>query len=142
VFVDAWSGKQMAADRSAPNQSMNLFQRYNRDVVGAPPVSGKPADIPENCSSAYYLWVPDTPYAAPAPGDVIVWGAGSHDHGSAQGHVGIFLRGDATGFDAFEANGDDPHRPDTTPRIRHHGDYGGVLGWLRPRQGMAPAGRP
>lgn len=123
AFIDAWTGKAGASE------SMDLFQHYNRDVVGAPPVHGKPVDLPMNSSGQHYVWVPDTPYQAPAPGDVVVWGTGaSGQAGSRDGHVAIFVRGDATGFDAFETNGHDP-----TPRVRHHDDYEGVLGWLHPR---------
>jgi hypothetical protein len=115
AFIEAWTGKDGAY------RSMDLFQHYNRDVVGAPPVDGKPVDLPLTSSGNHYVWVPDTPYQAPAPGDVVVWGAG-------EGHVAIFVRGDATGFDAFETNGHD-----ATPRVHHHDDYEGVLGWLHPR---------
>jgi hypothetical protein len=123
AFIEEWTGKDGASG------SLDLFQHYNRDVVGAPPVHGNPVDLPTNSSGNHYVWVPDTPYQAPAPGDVVVWGAdASGQQGSEDGRVAIFVRGDATGFDAFETNGHD-----LTPSVRHHDDYEGVVGWLHPR---------
>ncbi|MBO0690706.1 MAG: hypothetical protein J2P40_14185, partial [Candidatus Dormibacteraeota bacterium] len=112
-FVEDWSGVPLEVDGDA-DPGMTLLRAYAGQVLGAPPVWGVPMDIRDTYDMGRFAWVRESPYRAPAPED-----------SSTGGRVAIFLGGDASGFDAFDAYG-------SAPAVRHHPDYQGVVGWLHP----------
>jgi hypothetical protein len=122
-FVEVWAGRGQELDGDA-HPSMTLLRSFCQEVLGTSPPGGDPMDIPDTYSMDDYVWVRETPYRVPAPGDAIVWVPRPEDARDG-GHVAIFLGGDASGFDAFDAAGSDP-------QVRHHADYAGVVGWLHP----------
>ena len=129
-FISAWSGASVGAD-SETYPGMALLRRYSEEVVGAPPLWVAPIEIPRSYSMDHFVWVEESPYQVPAPGDVVVWGRCSED-ASDGGRAAIFVRGDATGFDAFTVEG-------AAADVQHYADYRWVLGWLRPITGVPPA---
>jgi hypothetical protein len=122
-FIAAWTGDGAELDGD-PHPSMALLRSYCREVLVGPPLWGQPIDIPAQYDMDRYVWVAESPYRVPTPGDAIVWGPRPED-ASDGGHVAIFVNGDANGFDAFDAAG-------STPGVRHHADYRWVVGWLHP----------
>jgi hypothetical protein len=122
-FVEDWSGVPLEADGD-PHPSMALLRAYAGQVLGRPPVWGAPVEIPDTYDMDHYVWVRESPYRVPSPGDAVVWAPRPQDAHDG-GHVAIFIKGDASGFDAFDASG-------SVPAVRHHADYGDVVGWLHP----------
>lgn len=129
-FIEAWSGASVDAD-SDTYPDMALLRRYSEEVLGAPSLWVAPIEIPQSYSMDHFVWVQESPYQVPAPGDIVVWERSSED-ASDGGRAAIFVRGDATGFDAFTVQG-------ATAGVRHYADYRWVLGWLRPIRGVPPA---
>jgi len=134
-FITQNDGKVLNFDGAYGNQCMDLFEFYNRDVIGNPtPVAGNAIDVQNTYPKAYYSWVANTPTNVPEPGDVVIWGNSPGLTGQ-YGHIDVFISGDAnafTGFDqnwpsAEDANGNGVGVCHRQPHI-----YQGVLGWLHP----------
>lgn len=134
-FVTQWTGKFADFDGAYGAQCVDLFNYYNRDVVGAPfigtPLTGGAADLWENFSSSaapeFYDQIRNTPDLVVQEGDVVVWAANTPRTGPA-GHVAIGLAGaDTNQFTSFDQN-----YPDGSLPHKQQHDYVGVYGVLRP----------
>lgn len=128
-FKQKYNGKGVDFDGYYGDQCVDLFQFYNRDIVGAPVVGGNAIDIPNTYPKNFYTWIPNTPTNVPEPGDVIIWGAKVGPYG----HIAIFLKGDATSFTSLDQNwpvGSIVHE-------QNHKYTEGVIGWLHPTKTQA-----
>jgi len=72
-----------------------------------------------------WTWVPNSPSGVPAPGDLVCYRA-SCDGISADGHVGIFVSGNASSFTGFDQNWAGAFC------ALHTHDYACVVGWQHP----------
>ena len=126
-FVKNWNGKFADFDGWFGAQCFDLFQFYNRDVVGGSFVPGNgAADIWATYPKELYGKVDNTPDAVPQVGDVVIW-KGSFNGGV--GHVGIATgKGDINSFECFEQN--DPTGSSSHLKTYKY-DY--IYGWLRPK---------
>ena len=125
-FLNKYQNKSNDYDGYYGAQCFDLFQFYNRDVVGAPFVTGASAkDIWNTYPRAFYEQIANGPTNFPVRGDVVVWG----DKYGPYGHVAICTEGDVNRFSAFSQN--DPTGARSI--VREYKDYYGVLGWLRPK---------
>lgn len=131
-FVSTWNGRGADFDGWYGDQCVDLFNYYNRDVVGAPFVwcnyASELWDNAMNAAPGYYIQIKNAPGNHPEAGDVVIWRGNGH-HTGAAGHVAI-----ATGnFDGeYEFESFDQNWP--TGSLPHHQwhDYYDVIGWLRP----------
>lgn len=135
-FITQNDGKGLDFDGAYGNQCMDLFEYYNRDVIGNPtPVAGNAIDVQRTFPPAYYSWVANTPTGVPTPGDVVIWNEFAGLTGPA-GHIDVFLSGDANSFTGFDQNW--PTQEDINGNgtgVCHkqiHNNYDGVAGWLHP----------
>lgn len=126
-FFAKYNGKKVDFDGAYGAQCFDLFQFYNRDVIGGKFVSGAvAADIWRTFPTNLYTQIPNTPNNMPKKGDVVIW-SGRYNGGA--GHVGISTGASALyNFDVFEQN--DPLN--TASHVKSY-KYDYVLGWLRPK---------
>lgn len=125
-FIKTNKGKYLDFDGKYSAQCFDLFQYYNRDVLGGGFVGGMYAkDIWNTYPKNLYTPIRNTPNGVPQKGDVVVWG-GSYNGGV--GHVGMATgKGDVNSFEAFVQND-----PLGSPSILKKYNYDHVIGWLRP----------
>lgn len=137
-FYTTWNGKGADFDGWYGDQCVDLFNFYNRDVVGAPFIpttdTGGAADLFNDFDKTAAPQFYDRLYAGAVfqKGDVVVWAANTAVTGAA-GHVGIFDHSD-NGFYSFDQN----YPTGSLPHLQHH-DYRGILGVLRPKGGDMPS---
>ena len=125
-FLKQYENKSWDFDGMYGNQCFDLFQFYNRDVVGAPFVTGGSAkDIWNTYPRAFYEQIANGATNFPVRGDVVVWG----DKYGAWGHVAICTEADVNKFTCLSQND-----PAGVPSIyKTYTDWKGVLGWIRPK---------
>ena len=125
-FLKQYENKSWDFDGMYGNQCFDLFQFYNRDVVGAPFVTGASAkDIWNAYPRAFYEQIANGPTNFPVRGDVVIWG----DKYGPYGHVAICTEGDVNKFTCLSQND-----PAGVPSIyKTYTDWKGVLGWIRPK---------
>jgi hypothetical protein len=131
---EAANGRGADFDGWYGDQCVDLFNFYNRDVVGAPflptPDTGGAADLFNDfTASDFYDRIAYTSGMKFQQGDAVIWAANTAVTGSA-GHVGIFDAGDSASFNSLDQN----YPTGSLPHLQHH-DYRGVLGVLRPKGG-------
>jgi uncharacterized protein YukE len=131
-FRTNYEGKGVDFDGMYGNQCVDLFQRYNKDVVGGPffscPVSGGARDLYEHFppkAAAFYEKIPAG--QAAQPGDVAVWGASPNNQ---YGHVAIVLQPKPNGLSVIQQNGFNPGAP---AYVADH-STANLLGYLRPKK--------
>lgn len=134
-FIDKWNGKAADFDGFYGPQCVDLFNFYNRDVVGAgrlyTPTTGGAADLWNDFSgpgASAYRKIENTPTGVPMRGDVVIWRANQKNVTGPAGHVGIFMAGDVNSFTSFDQN----YPTGSLSHPQFHRNYAGVLGWLRP----------
>ncbi|SDP32897.1 CHAP domain [Arthrobacter sp. ok909] len=131
-FVATWTGKAADFDGVYGAQCVDLFNFYNRDVVGQDfvptPTTGGAADLWNDYPSLPgYKKVANTPDGVPPKAAVVIWAANTKVTGAA-GHVGMASgEGDATYFVSFDQN----YPTGSLPHMQRH-SYDGVLGWYIP----------
>lgn len=131
-FKDSWFGKPADFDGYYGPQCVDLFNFYNRDVVGAPwigtPVTGYAKDlwyVDNSARNQHYLILPAD--SAFRPGDVLVY---DNNYG---GHVAIYLGNDQV----LQQNVNNRRYVTIDPASRH-----GLLGVLRPKVFLGDAIAP
>lgn len=128
-FLAKYQNKSNDYDGVYGAQCFDLFQFYNRDVVGAPFVTGAGAkDIWTTYPKDFYERIDNTPTAYPKKGDVIIWGSAYGPYG----HVAIASEDGNPQTDSFTVLSQND--PAGVPSIyKTYSDWKGVLGWLRPK---------
>jgi hypothetical protein len=131
-FVAKWTGVGADFDGAYGFQCVDLFNFYNRDVVGqgfvGTPTTGGAADLWNDYTTLDgYTKVANSPTGVPPKGAVVIWAANTKATGAA-GHVGIASgEGDADYFVSFDQN----YPTGSLPHMQRH-TYEGVLGWYVP----------
>lgn len=129
-FVAQWNGKYADYDGAYGAQCVDLFNFYNRDVVGAPRIGvGTAAQLYGVAPASHYEKLPAN--AGPRKGDVAVWGS-SWPYSSA-GHVAIVLADQGGNIQVLTQN---PGATKVSSMTKAH-----LSGYLRPRNlpGNAPS---
>jgi hypothetical protein len=128
-FITKYQGKYWDFDGQYSAQCFDLFQFYNRDVVGAPFVTGASAkDIWNTYPRAFYEQIANGATNYPKKGDVMIWG----DKYGPYGHVAICSEDGNPQTDSFTVLSQND--PVGVPSIyKTYSDWKGVLGWIRPK---------
>lgn len=127
-FVQKNTGKTVDYDGLFPGQCVDLYRLYVRDVLGFPQSPQVPSArlIWNTYLDEYFDRTPNTLFAIPQKGDIVIWRAFP---GNPHGHVGICLSGKFWSFTSFDSNWSTPLKA----KVEHH-SYFNVMGWLRPKK--------
>ena len=124
-YFDKYNGKGIDFDNFYGFQCMDVYQQYNKEVVGANTIAvGMAADVWNNYPKDFYTRIANTPTGVPLKGDVVIWNKSLN----GVGHIAIFKEGDVNTFTSMDQNwptGSKCH-------FQSH-NYNFVIGWLRPR---------
>lgn len=126
-FKNKFNGQGVDFDGAYGVQCMDLYQRYNKDVVGAPSVPADPAYkvwAENKYPLDFYTKIENTPTGVPLQGDVVVWKPGLN---GGYGHIAIFDNGNVNIFTSFDQNFQIKNA-----HLQSH-NYNYVYGWLRPK---------
>jgi hypothetical protein len=126
-FIDTWNGRRCDFDNAYGSQCEDLAQYWNRDGVGAPPLTGNAVDAWHSASATAYTRIPNAAGNAPSPGDIVIWQQSAAAGTGVYGHIAIAVHGDPHSFVSFDQNW-----PTGSPCHLQTHDYDGVIGWLHP----------
>ena len=132
-FKLKYAGKGVDFDGYYGFQCMDLYQQYNKEVVGAPHIPADPAYKvwDENkYPTDFYTKIANTLTGVPQAGDVVIWASGVN---GGYGHIAVFDSGDANNFVSFDQN----WPVGTVCHLQSH-NYNSVYGWLRPKVQAEP----
>lgn len=127
-FFTKYNGRPIDFDGYYGNQCMDLYNQYNKEVVGAPRVIAPLAHevwtknlYPTN----FYTKIANTPNGIPQKGDIVIW---SKYANGGPGHIAVYYDGDVMQFRSFDQNWPTGSYCHFQPH-----NYNYVLGWLRPK---------
>lgn len=123
-FFNKYNGVGLDFDGYYGDQCVDEVQYYNRDVVGAPALTGNAIDIFTTYPKDFYDQVTNTPDGVPQVGDIVIWGTSIGQYG----HIAIFVKGDPNQFTSFDQN----WPLNSLCHFQPH-NYSGVVGWLHPK---------
>lgn len=127
-FFDKYGGQKVDFDGWYGAQCMDLVEKYNAEVVGAPRIGGNAIDAWDRYSQAHYTRIANTPTGVPQKGDIMIWGTGVGQYG----HIAIVVDANVNSFRSLDQNW--PFSNGTTPSKVITHNYTSVLGWLRPKK--------
>lgn len=130
-FFNQYDGKSVDYDSYYGPQCVDLVQFYNRDVIGAPRLTGNAADIWSSFPHDFYDAIPNGPDNFPSPGDIVIWNT---KVGGGAGHIAICRDATKDNFTSFDQNW-----PTGSPSHFQPHTYTNVFGWLHPKQAAQPA---
>ncbi|GAB2979062.1 CHAP domain-containing protein [Nocardioides montaniterrae] len=135
AFVSRRNGQFPDYDGQYGSQCVDLFEYYNRDVVGAPVAWGNAYQLYGAASADYYDKYPAGSGYTPVKGDVAVWNTNSAGSGG-NGHVAIVLGVvNSTTLQVFQANSsgtNDAGVNNSPASIGNHGTAN-LTGYLHPK---------
>ena len=130
-FFAKYIGKYIDYDKALGYQCMDLYHKYVEEVLPGFPHPGQPyaAKLWDNYDPKYYDRINNGPLDVPQEGDILIWTNGN-------GHVAIYISGNVMNFISFDQN-----FPTGSPcHNQSHNYFGGLRGWLRPKNKMIAAG--
>jgi hypothetical protein len=131
-FFSKYNGKGIDFDGFYGFQCMDLYQQFNKEVVGGIVVHGNAIDMWTAYPKASYIQIKNEPTNFPQEGDVVIWGQGVGQYG----HIAVCSTANANAFVSFDQNwpvGSKCH-------FQNH-SFKYVLGWLRPNK-FQPVAQP
>jgi hypothetical protein len=129
AFIKKWTGKKCDFDGKWPNECVDLYRWYVKEVLNlpqSPPVRGA-YNIWNTYLKNHFSRITNTPEGVPHKGDIVIWNSQT---GGGFGHVAIFVEGSVSKFTSFDANWNG-----RLPHLQNH-YYKNVLGWLRPKSSI------
>lgn len=125
-FVAKYIGQRVEFDGMYEYQCVDLVQLYNKEVIGAPPLSGNAKDYAANTRLNHYEYQYNHWYYIPPKGSIGVW---NEKVGDGFGHVAIVLEASLMKFRSLDQNW-----PTGAPVSEVEHTYTNVVGFLVPRQ--------
>lgn len=128
-FFNKYNTRYADYDSTYGPQCKDLFNFYNKEVVGGQRIYGDAKDLWNNATALkFYTQIPNTLTFVPKEGDVMIWPAWK---GNPYGHVAIVSSANMFWFTSFDQN-----FPLGTPCHfqRHSYVNPKVLGVLRPKK--------
>ena len=128
-FIKKYTGVGIDTDGAFGNQCMDLMHKYCQEVLGLADLrilaqpNAKSVYLNFNNVFGHELFekIDNTPTGVPLKGDIVFYNWGT------DGHVDIFVQGDANSFRSFSQN----FPTGSKSAVVNHPNYNGVLGWLR-----------
>lgn len=128
-FFTKYNGRGIDFDRYYGFQCMDLYQQYNKEVVGGPRIASPTAEKVWTSNlypKEFYTKIANTPSGVPQKGDVIIWNKYAN---GGPGHIAVYYDGDVMNFRSFDQN----WPTGSVCHFQPH-NYNYVLGWLRPKK--------
>jgi hypothetical protein len=134
AFFLKYNYKPLDYDNSYGYQCMDLYHYYVTEVLPGFPHPPQPgaAWLWNNYDSQYYERIENTITAVPKLGDILIWGTKA---GGGFGHVAIYKEGNVFSFTSFDQN----WPAGSYCHFQGHNYFGGLLGWIRPKQQNVPS---
>lgn len=140
-FINNHNNKPLNYDNAYGNQCMDLYHFYVQEVLPGFPHPALPgaAWLWNNYDRNFYDRIDNTITAVPRPGDILIWGTKA---GGGFGHVAVYVSGNVLSFTSFDQNWPSQGYYDSNRNfigtgvchLQNHNYFGGLLGWLRPKQ--------
>ncbi len=129
-FFSKYNGKAIDTDGAYGAQCMDLYNKYQQDVLGVNPRGAAYAKLVwDTYDKNVFERITNTPEFVPRIGDVAVWLGAPNN--SNLGHISICTgKGDVNTFESFDQNWDNKQ----FCRYVTHNYYGGFAGVLRPKK--------
>ena len=122
-FFQKYNGKGIDFDGYYGFQCMDLYQQYNKDVVGGPPIPANAYQVWDTFPRDFYNRIDNQPDNFPQKGDVVIW---NKNVGGGYGHIAVCSTADVNGFVSFDQNWP---VGSVCKKVFHN--YNNVIGWLR-----------
>lgn len=124
-FIQKYNGKGVDFDGYYGFQCMDLYQQYNKEVVGGPHIPANASEVWSNYPKDLYTKIENEPNNFPNLGDVVIW---NNQAGGGFGHIAVCVDANSSFFTSFDQN----WPPGSVSHLQSH-NYNNVLGWLRPK---------
>ena len=124
-FFDKYNGKLVDFDGFYGGQCMDVYQQYNKEVVGGPHIPANAYEVWDRYPTDFYHRIDNAPEGVPQKGDVVIW---NRNTGGGYGHIAVFSEGDANSFISFDQN----WPVGSVCHLQSH-NYNNVIGWLTPK---------
>jgi hypothetical protein len=123
-FFNTYEGNGVDFDGYYGDQCVDIVQFYNKDIIGAPILTGNAKDIWNTYPKGFYTQIPNLPNNYPQVGDIVIWDGGV---GSGNGHIAIAGFSNVWALATFDQN----WIPGDPCKFVNH-NYNNIIGWLRP----------
>lgn len=133
-FFTKYNGRGIDFDGYYGFQCMDLWQQYNKEVVGGPRIAApyaKDVWAKNLYPKDFYTKIANTPNGVPQKGDVIIWSGAAN---GGFGHIAVYYDGNVWNFRSFDQN----WPTGSWCHFQPH-NYNYVYGWLRPKKATPPA---
>jgi len=124
-FFNKYNNKGIDFDGYYGFQCMDLYQQFNKEVVGGPHIAANAADVWTKYPKDLYVKVTNAANNFPIKGDVVIW---NKNAGGGFGHIAVCYTGDSNKFVSFDQN----WPIGSVCHFQSH-SYTHVFGWLRPK---------
>lgn len=129
-FFQKYNGKGIDFDGFYGFQCMDLYQQYNKEVVGGPHIPANASDVWNTHPHDLYDMVQNNPDNFPEKGDVVIW---NNSVGAGFGHIAVCSTADTNSFVSFDQN----WPVGSVCHFQNH-VYTNVIGWLHPKTPPTP----
>jgi hypothetical protein len=127
-FFLKWNGVGCDFDGSFGFQCMDIFESYNKDIIGGDPIYGNAIDVINKYPKDLYDYIPNAPDNFPSLGDIVLW---TKDIGQF-GHIAICVFADVNHFISFDQN----FPIGSLCHFQAH-NYQNIAGWLHPKASIS-----
>ena len=127
-FFDKWNGKGVDYDGFYGFQCMDVYQQYNKEVIGSPHIPSNAYQVWDKYPKDFYDRIDNQPDNFPQKGDVVIW---NNQTGGGYGHIAVCSSADADSFISFDQN----WPVGSVCHFQTH-NYNNVYGWLHPNNAI------
>lgn len=124
-FFQKYNGKGIDFDGAYGFQCMDVYQQYNKEVIGGPHLPANAYQVWNYYPRDLYERIDNNATNFPQKGDVVIW---DQNTGGGFGHIAICTDARPNDFNSFEQNWPAGSKCHFQPHNYQH-----VLGWLHPK---------